>query len=873
MKQKFYSLFLTVALGMLGMNTWAQDYEISNAQEFIDFAEAVNGGETTANAVLTDDIDLNGIEWTPIGNATNVYTGTFDGGGFTISGLNLTTASANAGLFGYIKTDAVIKNFIVEGDISTAHQFVGGAVGRADGGTVSNIHSKVNISATVSRVGGVVGGQWATGTVNIDHCTYSGTLDFNNTDGNYGGFIGVTYNNASAYVNITNCLFDGEIMNATGGAGGFVGYTRGCRLTIKSCLSNGTISAGSPGQFIGQMNTTSRQKYEGVNYYVTGDKTQGTGSATEAGPAPIKITEEQLASGEICYLLNESVSGGTNWFQALGDDDYPFPYNGGTHDPVYANGSYNCDGVTPKGPISYGNTESSIVDPHTLGEGICSVCGKIMNEDYIIPNADGDFEIGTPAQLRWFAAYVNQVNPEVDAILTADIDLSSIAWVPIGNANAKYTGIFDGQSHAITNFTYIATSDHNGLFGYIDGEAAIKNFSISGELTSDGFTYNGLVGQAEGNSKVSGIYSNMDINVSNFKAHSGGIVGGCSTASKILVENCEYAGTLTHSGAGDCQAGILGYTYQGGVKNCIFSGTIIGQNNKYGGILGYCKAPAFQGIQNCLSIGKIVADEGCTTAAAIIANWNGDVTENVKNNYYKLQDGSTTTIAIGNKASNCEAPVEVDATQLASGEVAYKLGTAFRQNLGTDATPVLDANHAVVGYISAAGYATQYIVDTDVTIPAGVEAFAGELESTWLKLNAIEGKIAAGEPVVLKGNAGYYSFVPTTGATKAAKNDLKGTAEDIEAAGKFVLAKPEGEQIGFYKATTGSIKAGKAYFEVASDVKGFIFTFDDDDATSINEELRMKNEESEAAIYNLAGQRMSKMQKGLNVVNGKKTLF
>ena len=733
MKQKFFYVLLTALFGMFGMNAWAQNtYEISNAQELIDFADAVNGGEFEANAVLTADIDLNGIEWTPIGNGT-AYTGTFDGGGFTISNFSLTTSASKAGLFGIIGGGAVIKNFTIEGSINSTGQR-NSVIGSADGNaTISNIHSKINLTCTQTRHGGILGAQSAVCTVNIDHCTYSGTLTVTgSTTGNFGGIVGLTQNNASAVVNITNCLFDGEIDDGTGdNAGGIVGYSNKTKVTIKDCLSIGTITADKPGQFIGQLNA-SNSKWAGTNYYIEGNLIGNLGSGvTISGTAPTTVTEAQLASGEICYLLNESVSGGTNWFQTLGDDDYPFPYSGGVHDPIYANGSFLCDGVTPKGSITYGNTESSTVDPHTPGEGICTVCGIITNEDYITPNADGIFEIGTPAQLRWFAAYVNQVNPAVDAVLTANIDLSSVAWVPIGNGSAKYTGTFDGQGHAITNFSYTATSDNNGMFGCIDGEAAIKNFSISGELTSDGFTYNGLVGQAEGNSKVSGIYSNMDINVSNFKAHSGGIVGGCSTASKILVENCEYAGTLTHSGAGDCQAGILGYTYGGGVKNCIFSGTIIGENNKYGGILGYCKVPGFIGIQNCLSIGKIVATEGCTTAAAIIANWNGDVTSNVKNNYYCLAEGSTTTIAIGNKATNCEAPVEVDAAQLASGEVTAKLGIAFRQNIGTDATPVLDPTHDVVALITAAGYATLYVPDAEVTVPTGVTAFTGKINGEW----------------------------------------------------------------------------------------------------------------------------------------------
>ena len=104
-------------------------------------------------------------------------------------------------------------------------------------------------------------------------------------------------------------------------------------------------------------------------------------------------------------------------------------------------------------------------------------------------------------------------------------------------------------------------------------------------------------------------------------------------------------------------------------------------------------------------------------------------------------------------------------------------------------------------------------------------------------------------------------------------NVLLGADEDIEAAGKYILAKPEEGPVGFYLAGSGTIKAGKAYLELpeASGVKAFLFG--GDNATSIGEELRTKKEESSAGIFNLSGQRIQKMQRGINIVSGKKILF
>ena len=89
-------------------------------------------------------------------------------------------------------------------------------------------------------------------------------------------------------------------------------------------------------------------------------------------------------------------------------------------------------------------------------------------------------------------------------------------------------------------------------------------------------------------------------------------------------------------------------------------------------------------------------------------------------------------------------------------------------------------------------------------------------------------------------------------------------------AGKYILAKPEGQPAGFYLAETGTIQAGKAYLDVPGvDVKAFFFA--GEDATGISEIAKEEATEN-GAIYNLAGQRISKMQKGINIVNGKKVL-
>ena len=184
--------------------------------------------------------------------------------------------------------------------------------------------------------------------------------------------------------------------------------------------------------------------------------------------------------------------------------------------------------------------------------------------------------------------------------------------------------------------------------------------------------------------------------------------------------------------------------------------------------------------------------------------------------------------------------------------------------------------------------------------PTTVAAYTAVINQTWLDLVPVEGTIPAYTAVILKGDPATYEFaIPaiteeTTipdgavgiyddevdGGQALVKqlanvedNVLKGTLEPIDAAGKYVLAKPEGEEIAFYQAESGEIAPCKAYLELpeGTDVKAFYFLFPDEDPTGIAnvEKVQIEN----GNIYNVAGQRLQKMQKGINIVNGKKILY
>ncbi len=562
---------------------------------------------------------------------------------------------------------------------------------------------------------------------------------------------------------------------------------------------------------------------------------------------------------------------------ALTGDNYPVL--DATHGIVYPAGQMHCDNTPYAAIEAYSNDPAALIqDSHDFVDGICTYCG-IVDETYMTPNADGFFEIADGKQLQWFAGYVKQADPAANGLLVADIDLFDVIAdeslkFSIGTDAVPFTGVFDGDGHTIFDITYTAKGQYNSLFGKIGGSAVVKNFraigtvKVSSEVTGRAVA---LISMAGGDDvRISNVYSNVYFNNELAGAQVGGILGGALNGH-TTIDRCHYIGELDGNDAGGSgnYGGIAAYANNNAacfltITNCLFDGKLINSaetpgNCTFGGMVGYSNG-AFVTIQNCLSVGTVQSTKAGQFFGAV-----KNAKSAIINSYYQGENVNSSSSTV---TTTPEDATKVTDEQLQNGFVAAKLAPAFRQIIGSH-HPTLDTDLPVVAEITSAGYATLYQEETDLEIPAGVEVFAGVKSGNWLLLNAIEGKFAASEPVVLKGEAGFYMFFPTTDATKAAANDLKGTAEGIEADGNmYILAQPAGEEVAFYRATPGTtITRGKAYLEDVSGVKAFIF--DEDGATGIAEvETAVEN----GAIYNVAGQRLQKMQKGINIVGNKKVL-
>lgn len=351
-----------------GTGTESDPYQIANGAELAYLASSVNSGETYTgkNFVLTANIDLNGLPWTPIGNSFSdallegsnyrIFAGNFDGNGYTISNVSIgsETAPLEADVFGLFgATAGKISNLNLDtvsihgiakiASIGAVIGFAGGLVGYS-GGYIENCHvtgltmdmsAPSNVYAAAYCVGGLVGVLDETQPIN--ECSVSGSITEKAGKGSIGGLIGelgkaakITYSRSDVTVNvkadsrgganvggfigkgngktdaeriIRNCYATG---NVTGGAytGGFAGGLWG--LNIKNCYASGNVSqaAAAMASFVGT-------DASDPNYYGSITSCFAIGSVTGSSPFRYAFAmQDATKRSEItnCYFAEENSS-------------------------------------------------------------------------------------------------------------------------------------------------------------------------------------------------------------------------------------------------------------------------------------------------------------------------------------------------------------------------------------------------------------------------------------------------------------------------------------------------------------------------------------------------------------------------------------
>ena len=253
-------------------------YQIGNDLNLIWFSALVNSGTTNANAVLTADIDMTGINLNPIGTATNYYVGHFDGQGHKFSNLNIDSGieDGGVGLFGLVAPPAVIENFVLDNTCSISGTKFAGPIGESQTGITGDLYMRnIGNEGTVTTINQNAGGIFgccmsSSATIHIDNCYSTGTVTGGNESGAISGWVGsgAEINNSWSISKVNGAESDGKY------------FTRAGSVTTNNCWC----------KYGNQVGT---------------------------------ILDNDLASGALCFVLNGGSSVDPVWFQHLGVDAHP----------------------------------------------------------------------------------------------------------------------------------------------------------------------------------------------------------------------------------------------------------------------------------------------------------------------------------------------------------------------------------------------------------------------------------------------------------------------------------------------------------------------------------------------------------------------
>lgn len=331
------------------------------------------------------------------------------------------------------------------------------------------------------------------------------------------------------------------------------------------------------GLYIAAEDNDNNYEYFNLFNFVVGDNTKPGGTASEVAVTGVTLSHSELTvDRNATAQLTAAVE----------------PANAANQKVTWRSGAPAVATVDRKGLVT-GVAEGTALITVTTDDGAymakCTVTVTDVNKP--AQAEDGYYEIATAGQLKWFADEVNSGKPELNARLTADIDLSGVCsaatpWTPIGDRanNQDYRGTFDGQNHKITGL-YLenkgslanVSSYYTALFGLCDG-AAIKNVSVYGEAKAVTRYVAGIVGRA----------------------------CGISTKRTCTIENCHNYVTLTGEPTNDQiygHAGVAASAQDTVIRGCSNNADITGYQGYTGGIVG--NASAAVNITDCYNTGAI----------------------------------------------------------------------------------------------------------------------------------------------------------------------------------------------------------------------------------------------------------------------------
>ena len=267
-------------------------------------ADVVNSGDNDINIILDNDIDLSDIDWTPIGTESRPYTGTFDGGTYTITGLTVNQTRENVGLIGCIGSNGTVKNVKLENvNITGDGYFVGGVAG-TNYGTIENCSVDGTLTNYVHYLGGVVGNNYGS----IIGCSSSGTIT--GTGPNVGGIGGQSVGGT-----IMACYSVANIKGRSS-SGGVLGQTNRETVVIACYHAKGNVT-GEQSRMIGGVIGWNYGKVTACYW----ENNQGQGIGDNQGSTTIETTKvdgTDVTWQKAVAAMNTALqSAGSGWHYVL----------------------------------------------------------------------------------------------------------------------------------------------------------------------------------------------------------------------------------------------------------------------------------------------------------------------------------------------------------------------------------------------------------------------------------------------------------------------------------------------------------------------------------------------------------------------------
>lgn len=323
--------------------------------------------------------------------------------------------------------------------------------------------------------------------------------------------------------------------------------------------------------------------------------------------------------------------------------------------------------------------------------------GKDVTE--VSPSEDGIYHISNGAQLAYIAGKVNEQGKKFapKVLLDADIDLGGYNWTPVGNSSNFFYGSFNGQGHTITGL-YVKGGDYAGLFGEIQGlstsKAMVTDLTVEGIVTGVKYVA-GVVGKVDKYSAVERCANMANVTGDTYV---GGVVGYLSTSTQCTLTDCYNKGDIEGSAT-------------------------------VGGVIGGNNASAV--ITNVYNTGNVIG----LTANSVGACVGGTTKKTKATNLYSTIEREA-----------ADGSITVSKETMASGEVAYKLGETFTQNIGKEDSPVFNSSKVLYDADTDTYYNTHscfalMLTNSEITLDID-EAPAQDVSATYHPAKADEPSVA-----------------------------------------------------------------------------------------------------------------------------------